>query len=353
VTNWTTIAIGGSIPWAVVVIILVYLLKNPDKAEKWYSMLARAFSGISSRAERSAVAREIESDINDFAKKANGNNDITVFPYDAKIKWVTNTNREAFIRNDKMVIRMQHHENQARNFLYATMDWVSNGTLPETRHLIHPTVQKALEFSLINSILVERKRHDSRQLFIDEIYDKEAPEGSLVRTYTSAFTALDSSGILMGVILPEYASFAKDAEGAIADDKLTAESIGFATMLLRLSNKKQGVDVSLDYKGNCIRCSIVLVARTETYNAHGLEPYIKYINKCPVEGYKNIYVIASGEDNFYIAKRIKNSYEKSPTLSLISETVRKFRYNVSIVLHYKVNPILQVPLDKSKENETV
>ena len=104
---------------------------------------------------------------------------------------------------------------------------------------MHPTVQKALEFSLINSILTEKRKHDSRQLFIDEVYDKkEAVEGSLVRTYTSAFTALDSKGLLLGVILPEYSSFANGLEGQLTNDKLTAESIGFATMLERLSKEK-------------------------------------------------------------------------------------------------------------------
>lgn len=337
-TDWTTIlAIVGIVPWAVVVI-LVYFLKNPEKAEKWASMFARVFASVSTRAERSLVARDIQSNINSYAQEANGKEKTSIFPYEAKIKWVISTSREIFIKNNKMVIRMQHHDNQARNFLYATMDWVCNGTVPQCRHFLHPTVQKALEFALINSILSEKRRHDSRQLFIDEVYDKEAPVGSLVRTYASAFTTLDSKGLLLGVILPEYASFANGLEGQLSNDKLTAESIGFATMLERLSRKKQGVDVSLDYKGEHINCSIVLVARSETYSTRGLEPYLNYINKCPSEGYKNIYVCASGEENFYIAKRIKNAYEKSTTFYLFSETIRDMTHSKLIVLHYEIKP---------------
>lgn len=333
------LAVYASIPWGAIVVLLVYLIKNPDKAEKWGALIAKSLSFVNARFERSAVARDIESDINSFARNANGSKENGIFPYYAKIKWVTQTSREAFIQNNKMVIRMQHHDNQARNFLYATMDWINNGTIPESRGIIHPSVYKALEFSLINKILIEKKRYDSKQLFVDEFYEKEAPENSLIRYYTTAFNALDSKGLLMGVVLPEYASFAKVIDETVPTKTLISESIGFANMLDKLARKKQGIDVSPNYKGDHISCSIALVAKTEKYNVEGIRPYINYINKCCGEGFKSIYVCATGENNFSIVNRIKDSYEKSKTLSLVSETTRRFSNSVSIVLHYNVNSL--------------
>jgi len=332
-TDWITI-IYTSIPWAVVVGLLIYFIKNPEKVEKWYSLIAGAFSFLGLRFEKSSVARDIQSDINSFSKDYNDKG-ISSLPYGIKIRWISETTRESFIANGKVVVKMKHHKNRARNFLYGAIDWANKGVIPEGREFLHKKVLKALDFTLVYKLLTEKKRYGSRQLFLDEIYNKEAPNGSLVNTYSTAFNKLDESGIFMGVVLPEYTSFGKKMEKSIPSKKHFAETIGFANMLEKLSRKPSGVDISPEYKGDNIRCSVCLVARPEKFALLGLEPYLSYINKCVKEGVESIYVCAIGDKNMSNARSIRNAYEKSENLSLVSERIQPVGKNKGIVLHFR------------------
>lgn len=322
-----------SLPWATLVGLLFYFIKNPEKAEKWGSIIARSFSFLSLRLEKISVARDIQSDINNFAKKLRSGTKSDIIPYGVKVNWVKNTTREAFVKDGRVVIKMEHHENQARNFLYATMDWVNRGLIPESRHLLDKGILQAADLTFINKVLTESKRHDSRQIFLDEIYEPRVVKGSLVDRYCSVFGDLDKIGLFVGVALPEYASLGRRLGPVIPDEKIRLETVYFFGMLEKLARKKHGKDVNPSYVGEYINCYVVLIARTETYAMYGLEPYLGFINKCCREGARSFYVCAIGDSNVSVVKRIRDSYEKSTKLSYVWEKVQTVGSTRSIVLH--------------------
>jgi len=311
----------------------LYFIKNPEKAEKWSSIIARFFSFLSSRIEKISVARDIQSDINSFAKKLRFGMDGSMVPYGVKVNWVKSTTRDAFVRDGKVVIKMEHHENQARNFLYALIEWVNKGLIPQSRHLLDKSILQALDFTFINKALSESKRHDSRQIFLDEIFEPRVAEGSLVHRYCSILGRLDQIGLFVGIVLPEYASLGKKLGPVMPDEKIRLETVYFFNMLEKLARKKAGQDVSPSYVGEYINCYIVLIAKTEKYALFGLDPYLNFINKCCQEGARSFYVCAIGDPNISIVRKIRDSYEKSRKLSLTWEKVQSLGSTRSIVLH--------------------
>ena len=50
-TDWIEV-IYLSIPWATLAGLLIYFIKNPEKVEKWGSVLAKTFSFASAKWER-------------------------------------------------------------------------------------------------------------------------------------------------------------------------------------------------------------------------------------------------------------------------------------------------------------
>jgi hypothetical protein len=330
--DWLAVFVT-SLPWAAFVGLLFYFIKNPEKAEKWGSIIARSLSFLSSRLEKFSVARDIQSDINSFAKKLRFSAESSIVPYGVRVSWVKNVTREAFVKDGKVVIKMAHHENQARNFLYATMEWANRGLIPESRHLLDKSILQALDFTFINKALTESKRHDSRQIFLDEIFEPRVAKGSLADTYCSVFGDLDKIGLFVGVVLPEYASLGRRLGSVIPDEKIRLETVYFFNMLQKLARKKHGKDVNPNYVGEYINCYIVLIARTETYAMYGLEPYLGFINKCCREGARSLYVCAIGDSNVSVVKRIRDSYEKSTKLSCAWEKVQSVGNTRSIVLH--------------------
>jgi hypothetical protein len=197
-------------------------------------------------------------------------------------------------------------------------------------------VLRSLDFAVINKILTETNRHDAKQLFISEIYEPEARAGSLLEKYCSTFHKLDEQGTFVGVALPEYSLLGESVGSSIVDSQVRAETISFAVLLMKLANKKPGEDVSPTHQGQYINCSIVLVAKYETYQMRGLEPYLKFINKCERDGIKSLYVCGWGQ-NASVVARIKDAYEGNKKIVLDSEKLIANKLNKSRILHFKLN----------------
>jgi len=325
-----------SIPWAVIVGLLLYFIKNPEKAEKWYSIIARSLSFISLEWEKRGVASDIQSDINSFVKNINSKTKHPVLYYGVKVKWISGTTREAFVKKGKVIVKMQQHKNQAKNFLYTVMDWVNKSLIPEGRHLLDKAILRALDFTCINKVLVEKKRYDVRQLFLDEFYEREATKGSLLEKYCSVFDKLDKTGLFVGVVLPEFSSLGKRTGSMMLDEKIRLETIGFTGMLEKLSRKLHGEDVSPTYNGENIKCSVVLIAKQEKYLLHGLSPYLNWINKCCADGIRSIYVSAIGDANISIVRKIQDSYAESKKISVVSAETQPADDKKAMVLYLEV-----------------
>jgi hypothetical protein len=336
--DWLTLLVI-SVPWASVVVLLIFFLKHPEKAEKWGTIIARTLSYVSFRWEKTAVARDIQADINSFVKDTNSQAKDAILPYGIKVNWVSKTTREAFIRKGKVIVKMQHHSNSARNFLYATIEWTKKAVLPASRQFLDKTVLRAIDFACVNKVLTEKKRHDVRQLFVDEIYEPEAKKGSLLEKYCEVFNKLDGRGVFTGVVLPEFISLGKRLGATMPNEKIRFETIGFMSMLEKLSRKKHGEDVYPSYVSENMKCSIVLIARQETYFLYGLSPYLGYINKCCAQGTHSIYVCGIGSDNISIIKRIKDSYESSKKMTIVAERLLSIRGGRTMVLELEVNPV--------------
>lgn len=330
--DWLTLIIT-SIPWAIIVGLLLYLIKNPEKVEKWYSIIARSLSFISLKLEKQGVAGDIQSDINSFANNINSQAKAPVLPYGVKVRWISSTTRQAFVKEGKVIIKMHYHENQAKNFLYTIMEWINKGLIPESRHILDKTVLRAIDFTCISKLLTEKKRYDVKQLFLDEIYESEVTKGSLLERYCSVFNKLDKTGLFVGVALPEFSSLGKRTSSVMPNERIKLETIGFTQMLEKLSLKLHGEDVSPDYNGEHIKCSIVLIARQDTYLMRGLSPYLNWINKCYTKGIRSIYVCAIGDANISIVRKIRDSYAESKKISIVSEKTPSLDGNKAIVLY--------------------
>ena len=332
VVDWQTIILI-SVPWAAIVSLLIYFIKNPEKAEKWYSILSRAFSFLSLRIEKNGVSRDIQADINSYVKKIGSQTGNPVLPYRVKVNWVSSTNREAFVKEGKVLIKMDYHTNQAKNFLYATMEWVNKGLIPEARHLLDKSILRAAELVFMNDFFTKKKRYDVRQLFLDKVYEPEVSKGSVLETYCTTFDKLNKTGLFMGVALEEFSLLGRKAGSAVPNSKIKMETVSFMNMLNKLSSRMHGEDVNPTHNGENIKCSIVLIARYEKYLTEGLSPYLGWINRCLSGGLCSFYICGVSDPNIMIVRKIRDAYEESRKLTVASENIYHLDGQRAIVLH--------------------
>src|SRR5437879_5298158 len=102
------------IPYVVLVGIIIYMLKNPEKVERWSSIFARLFSKISKKAERHSVSADIQSRLSSYIRNYAVEG---VLPYGLRFKWIDGANFDSYVKDGDVIVIMDVHQNNARNFV--------------------------------------------------------------------------------------------------------------------------------------------------------------------------------------------------------------------------------------------
>jgi len=288
--------------------IVIYMIINPSKVEIWHGLLARLFAGFSERAEKSAVSKEIQGRINIVSKKINKESDGSI-PFGVKIEWIKELNKDAFIREGNVVVRMQNHKNQAENLALATLMFLSIGCLPTARSYVEDNVLKAIDFTLAKRILITEHQEKALRYFTDEIFNSEIKKQPIIQKYTNALEKLNDDGLFTRILLKELLMLGDRIAQQIPSDNMKNETKEFVEMMETLAFKQKDVDINPTYSGNYIKSSIILIAKYNTFITHGTEPYIKHIKKEFIQGINIFYLLGSGKNVLptnLVAKDLEN-----------------------------------------------
>lgn len=324
--DWLT-ALITSIPWAVILVVIIYILKNPEKAEKWYSILARIFSFVCKRAELRHVASDIQADLNRSKKEVNDKASEVVVPYGIKIEWATDVDREAFVASDELVVRMRYHKNQARNFLYATLSYIEEGLFPSARPYVDKVVLKATHYHLIRKIMTQRNRQSSLQIFYDEVYEPEKARQPTLETYFKAMDSIDENGLFEPILLREFQGLGLEMLNRNPSTAIMNETKDFVDFMHTISTKEPEIDVPVVFSGERMRVYVPLVD-AKAYLQKGIKLYIDEILKQRTEAkVKSVYVCGIGPIPVLATREIVATLEKAGAFRRIGETERKFSFH--------------------------
>jgi len=328
VVDWSTV-LYVSIPWATVLSLVVYFIKNPEKAEKWLSILTRSVSYWSQRAERATIATDIQSDIGLFSKTLNKEAGDQILPDGVKIEWERgDLTKEAFLRENLVIVRMNHHKNQARNFLNASLSYVATGFLSNTRFHLDPIVQRSLDLTMVRKILSENKRSTALHLFHEEIYENEREKEPLVHKYYMTIDALDEQGML-NFVLKEFYDLGLVMYHKAPDDNVKKETRDFLDFMDKIATKEPSVDVPLDFKGIVIKIGIVFVARPELARLGNAVPFVNAVLEAIDWGANTVYVVARGPRRatcIEIAQKVGQVFTDTPSVRKVATLKQKLPF---------------------------
>jgi len=267
--------------------IIIYLVRNPDKAELWGSILSQVLAFFSRKAERRSVSGNIQSRLNSFVKKLDFDD---VLPYGIKFKWVTNANFESFIENGDVIVIMDTHHNNARNFVNALIAYTEQGLLPNVRNYIPNEIMQATELVLQEKI-IESQRSDALQIFKKEILPKKL-EGELeINTFKNVFSNLDTKGYFDTIFLSELSFSGGRLDGLLPSEaKSHIEHLIY--FLKTIANRKAMDDSTpLSLQDSIFKVSLVLVAKMNIISSKGLTPYVNRIRNAFSDGQDSVYVL--------------------------------------------------------------
>lgn len=332
-----------SSPTVALLIILIFFLLNPEKVEKWSAILARLLSFTSARMERAAVARDIQGRIGEYLKELNPNIKASI-PYNVRIDWIKETNRESFIEEGEVVVVMSHHSNQARNFLNVVLELVSTGFLLQTKHFIEKPLNRALELTMAKKILMT-KRRDAVPIFQEEIVEQVTD--SETQNYSTILSELDERGLFNDILLPELVQLGDSLAMIQSAPKADLEVKDLINLLTKIARRKPKEEIDKNICGEFISMGIVLVASSHKIAFEGIDPYVEYIMSLRREkGIKRVYILAR-DFNIKSVRQICDRLSELDVLEEKCDTLSKIniegkpRDSLTCRVHFKEYVILK------------
>lgn len=293
----------AAIPWSVLIIVLSNL-------ERVTSLIASSYKlgrGIHFWFEKNAVEKRLESTIGLTSKKVNEEG-VHLLPHGVDIKWVKPMQRDAFLKEGKIIVCLESSYNEARNLARATMLYVSEDLIRESQRFIDTTVMRSANFAIARKMLSIDKKLDALKCLNEEFIEPEAHRAPKIRDYVPAMEKMDEEGHLTRVLLHEFSQLDAKLSPALSDLRAMKETRSFTELLKVFEEREREEDVPLRHEGKTIKVNLIPVARLGTV----FDPS-RYVNRaleCFEEGIGTLYVLARGL-NVELAKLVIEEIEKA------------------------------------------
>ena len=271
--------------------LLLLVLTNPERAMGVLASLFALGRNIHFWFERNAVEKRLESTIGLSSKKVNEEG-VKLLPHGVDIKWVDPRDRDAFLKEDKIVVCLESSVNEARNLARATMLYVSEDLIRESQRFVDRKVMKSACFAVARKMLMIDRRLDAFKRLNEEFLEPEITEYPSIKDHVEVMEKLDSEGCFTRLLLKELSELDAKLSPSLSDPRAEKETVSFVQTMKKLSEKQKGIDISPTHRGKVIDVSIMLIAREGVKDP---TPYIKYAKKCWSEGLPRLYVMAQAK----------------------------------------------------------
>ena len=259
---------------------------------------------MGSSLQRRFIATDIQSRINSSVKSINSELKEAA-PYGIKIHWIKGKemNREGFIQGDNVVVMMKQHINQDQNLVLATLIYSSLGILVEARNYMLPKMSRSLDLSITKKIIILGTKPSALNYFIKNMLQPEKAKDGDVKRYCDVMESLDEFGILTRIFIAELLSLSRQLyPRLLKDGNILFETQEFLSYCKRIAERKISEEIELDFNGNRLRISVIMVAKAFKRELLGTGSYIRRFKKCASNDSDFIY--------FYGWKRININFVK-------------------------------------------
>lgn len=301
---------------------LIFVITNFDNVERMYARVTGFLARYTARAEKAAVAADIQSRVN-LAFRSSGSALIEAIPYKLKVEWMTSSTREAIIAGNEVIIKLDYHrKNQNRNFALTVTDYISKGLLPHARAYVETAIVQATELVLVWNILASVNK-DALDYFFEDILRPALGLNSETKDWYDILAEIDRRGLLIPILLPELVDFGRLLYPAPPTASMQREAANFVKFLERIAKRERGdEETPLSFTASWIQTAVILVAKAATVESSGIEAYCAHADKCISRGSKTIYFCAVDYNIRYV-KQLADMYSEDPRVSNIDRFMCK------------------------------
>jgi len=287
--------------------LLIVALTNPDKTLQLLALLFTVGRRFSFWFERNKVEKYLEGTIGITSKKMNEEG-IDVLPHGVDIKWVEPTEKDAFLKDGKVVVCLSSSYNQGRNLARATMLYVEEDLVRESQRFIDTAVMKATKFVTARKLLMIDKKVDALRYLNQEFIEREINRTPKIAGYMSGMEKMDEQGHFTRILLREFSQLGPKLSYMLTNPQAVKETKTFADFLHVFEEREKEEDVPLTYNGKIIRIHLLPVARMGT--VFDTSPFVKAARLCFQDKTETMYVLARGINNVTLAEAVVEEVER-------------------------------------------
>lgn len=295
--------------------LLIIVLTNTDKTTSLLASVYKSARNVHFWFEKKAVEKRLESTIALSSKKVNVES-VEVLPHGVDVKWVEPKDRDAFLKENKIVVCLESSLNESRNLARATLLYVAEDLIRGSQRFVNEAVMESLNFAITRKMLMLDKKIDAVKCLNDEFIKPEASSNPRIKEYLSAMEKMDQQGHLTRVLLREFSELDAKLSPALSDPRASSESKTFVELLKTFEEREKEEDVPLSHQGEIIRVNLLPIARLGA--TFDLSRYVDRALKCYEDGIDKLYVLARGA-NVHLAKYMVEEIEKTKRYKKINE----------------------------------
>lgn len=294
-------------------IILLFLLLNPEKIEKWSALLWRLIEKLKilgDKATKQRIKLDIQGRVNEFAKDISKK--VPHFETDkVRIDYVGNElTRDAFFQNDEIIIRLRRDDSEEQNFVHATYLFISTSLLFKLKRYLSPSQRQALDL-YVSMIFFQDQKPSVVDKFLEYyLHPYTQNKSSKIALYFNRFGKIDGGRLFFPIFIQELDFLGKMVFGKRKDQLIIQEVDGLTEFLEPIATRKIGEENDLDYQGKYCRFAIMIIGKPSKLQA-SIEPYVKFIEeKLVPEGFNRIYMLGLWSNKFRIDEICRDVSDK-------------------------------------------
>jgi len=305
-------------------LILLTLFLFPEKVEKWSVMLWKVIYFLIKRGEKKIVAHDIQGRVNEFSKSLK--KEIANFePVGISIQWITEKeNPSEFFKENRLIVRMREHTDQNKNFVYASMVFISKALLTKTKRYLSPSQRESVDL-FVGRKLFEKEKPQIADRFFEDYFAPKALTKDKIMELLEKYEIIDKVGLFFPVLVQELTFLGEKVFYKPRSEKIITEVTSFINFLQKYTEREIGEEtIPKNFEGAYCRCGIVIIAKQLKREMGDLKPFVNYIQNLVENKLENIYLIGSA------------SKENRNFIDQISEEIqRKFRLEKYASKEYK------------------
>lgn len=228
---------GG--PYAIFIFIIFYVLFFPEKAEKFTVLLCRLIFMIFKLGEKQIITHDIQARVNEFSKTLS-KEIANVEPVGIKVQWISDTQTpKQFFDRDKLVIRMRRHDSQDKNFVNASMVFVSSVFLRKSKKYMSKSQKESIDL-YVGKKLFEMEKPQIADQFFEDFFSMKTISNEKVMNLIEEYEIIDKVGLFFPILVQELIFFGEKIFYKFKTSDIIKEISAFIDFLKKYAERKIG-----------------------------------------------------------------------------------------------------------------